>query len=213
MSSERSDLLAALTMCLWLTCLGAGVAGYCIPAARPQARAADVPVQAQFIKVTLGRAPRPAPRAGAVVAKQTPPPLPALMTSIPAPAAFVDPLPAPAPVAAPVTAPVTASVVNAKSEPAVAQPAVTQLVYGQGEGAQPAPEYPREAALAGEEGTVVVIFTVDENGNVQTAEAVNPCQWPILNEAALRSIRQTWNFGAGPPRRFEIAITYRLESP
>ena len=92
----------------------------------------------------------------------------------------------------------------------VVVPRVTQLVFGQGEGAQPAPDYPREAALAGEEGTVGVWFTVDAGGNVQTAEAVNPCKWPILNQAAVRSILDTWRFKAGEPRTFEINIIYQL---
>jgi len=89
-------------------------------------------------------------------------------------------------------------------------PQVTQLVYGQGEGAQPTPDYPREAALAGEEGVVGVRFTVDGDGNVQSADAVRPCKWPILNQAAVRSILDTWKFEAGAPRTFEINIIYQL---
>lgn len=94
---------------------------------------------------------------------------------------------------------------------AQAAPAPAQtLTYGQGEGRQPAPEYPRQAVREGQEGTVRVRFTVGESGRVLAAEAIDPCPWPLLNEAALRAIRERWRFRSGAPRAYEVSIRFAL---
>jgi protein TonB len=84
------------------------------------------------------------------------------------------------------------------------------ITLGVGEGRQPTPEYPEEARYAGEEGTVTIVLNVAQDGSVTSATAATPCQWPILNEAALRAVRQTWHFAPGPPRTFIVAIRYEL---
>ena len=84
------------------------------------------------------------------------------------------------------------------------------LIYGQGEGKQPAPEYPLRAIREGQEGTVVVRLAVTESGSVTSAEAFTPSPWPLLNEAAVRVVRDRWHFRSGPPRLYDVAIRFQL---
>jgi protein TonB len=95
--------------------------------------------------------------------------------------------------------------------PNLAGNTVRHLTFGRGEGAQPSPEYPPEAARAGEVGVVSVRFAVAENGNVVSAEIVTPCRSPILNQAALRTIRDRWHFPPGEKRLYEISINFQLD--
>jgi protein TonB len=89
-------------------------------------------------------------------------------------------------------------------------PAPQQLTYGQGEGRQPAPEYPYRARREGQEGVVKVRFSVGDDGRVLSAEAASPSPWPILNESAVRVVRERWRFRAGPLRNYEVAIRFQL---
>jgi len=91
-----------------------------------------------------------------------------------------------------------------------AKPAVQRLTFGQGEGRQPTPEYPVQAIQQHQEGTVVVRLVVGESGQVSSAEATQPCPWPMLNEAALRAVRQQWRFPPGSPRVYEVAIHFQI---
>lgn len=84
------------------------------------------------------------------------------------------------------------------------------LVYGQGDGKQPAPRYPTRAKTAGQQGTVLVRFTVGENGRVLTAEISQPSPWPLLNEEALRTVRDRYRFQPGRFRFYEIGIRFEL---
>ncbi len=88
---------------------------------------------------------------------------------------------------------------------------VQTLVFGQGEGRQPAPPYPSAAKLGGQQGTVVVRLTVGADGRVQDAEAIRPCPWPSLNQSALRTIRSRWRFQSGATRSYQIAIRFHLQ--
>jgi TonB family protein len=92
-----------------------------------------------------------------------------------------------------------------------AAPPVQSLTYGQGEGRQPAPRYPRRAIREGQEGTVLVRLSVNENGRVMSATAVSPSPWPLLNDAALEAVRQRWRFSPGSLRYFEVPIRFELE--
>ena len=58
---------------------------------------------------------------------------------------------------------------------------------------------------------VTVRFSVGENGRVLEAEAVTPAPWPLLNEAALRVIKERWRFRPGPARLYEVAIRFELK--
>jgi protein TonB len=92
-----------------------------------------------------------------------------------------------------------------------AAPPVQTLTYGQGEGRQPAPRYPRRAIREGQEGTVLIRLSVNENGRVMSATAVSPSPWPLLNDAALEAVRQRWRFSPGSLRYFEVPIRFELE--
>ena len=92
----------------------------------------------------------------------------------------------------------------------VAGPPVQSLNYGHGEGRQPAPHYPPRARTAGQQGTVIVQFTVAPDGRVSSAESRSPGAWPLLQEAALRTVRERWRFRPGGGRAYEVAIRFEL---
>jgi len=90
--------------------------------------------------------------------------------------------------------------------------AVQQLTFGQGEGRQPSPDYPTQAIQQHQEGTVVVRLIVADNGQVSSAEVTQRCPWPLLNESALRTVRQQWQFPAGRLRVYEVAIRFQIST-
>jgi protein TonB len=94
--------------------------------------------------------------------------------------------------------------------PPAVSPPVQAITYGQGEGRQPAPDYPRRAIREGQEGLVRIRFSVGEDGRVLGAEVASPSPWPLLNDAALRVVRNRWRFREGPPRLYEVAIRFEL---
>lgn len=159
------------------------------------------------------------PRAPQLVAVAAPSPAVAFAPPIETPsriveikqAAFVRPAPQPVPIApSPVpTAPSTGT--GQPTTSAATAPAMETLTYGQGEGRQPAPEYPLAARRAGQEGTVVIRFSVGEDGRVLAAEPSSPSPWGALNRAALRTVREQWRFKPGPVRLHEVAIRFELE--
>jgi protein TonB len=52
------------------------------------------------------------------------------------------------------------------------------------------PNYPSSARRQGQQGTVVVQFTVDERGYVVDAKILQSCPYSVLNEEALRTVRR-----------------------
>jgi len=94
--------------------------------------------------------------------------------------------------------------------PTPAPLAARPLTFGQGEGKQPAPEYPRSALREGQEGVVTVRLSVDVDGRVLTAEAASPSPWPLLNDAAIRVVKNRWRFGPGIMRLYEVAIRFQI---
>jgi protein TonB len=90
------------------------------------------------------------------------------------------------------------------------RPPVQELIHGQGEGRQPAPDYPPAALRGRQEGTVRVRLTVSEQGRVLAAEAAEPSPWPLLNQAALRVVRERWRFPAGAVRLYEVIIRFEI---
>jgi protein TonB len=93
---------------------------------------------------------------------------------------------------------------------AAATPPATRLTFGEGEGRQPPPEYPRQAILARQQGTVGLRFTVGEDGRILSVEVTLPSRWPLLNQAAERAVRDTWRFNPGPRRIYEVPIEFDL---
>ncbi len=76
-------------------------------------------------------------------------------------------------------------------------------------GTMPAPRYPRESRRRGQEGTVVVEFTINASGKVSSVVAVKPSPWPLLNEEAVRTVRR-WKFPAGAVMKKQLPIVFKL---
>jgi protein TonB len=231
LQDDERQLLRVFTLAAWITCLGVGIVGLSVPYPWPRPPPKEPPpVQAQLLKVQITPQELPPPEVAKTAVPQAaendepqsplppdtpsaPPPPPALM-AVAAPSAqvaFAMPVKGPARIvdagkAIPTRAAPTPTTQAVRTGP----PAVRRIIYGQGEGVQPAPEYPREAVIAHEQGSVVVRFTVDEEGNVQSAQAESPSPWPLLNQAALRAVRDTWRFAPGPPRSYEVNIQFQL---
>ncbi len=216
---EADNFLPVLTLVIWSGCLLVGLAGTVFAYARPMPPVQEPPpVTAEVLNVDLAAsdlAPEPSPTPDL----QEPPPLaPPTIPSAPPPMAVAAPSPEIA-FAVPIKAPARivpaadASFCNLDapiSEPTPAPLAVRPLTFGQGEGKQPAPEYPRAALREGQEGVVTVGFSVDMDGRVLTAEAATPSPWPLLNDAAIRVVKSRWRFAPGVMRRFEVAIRFQI---
>jgi TonB family protein len=194
-SDSESQLLPKVTLVLWLACLVVGIAGWWLTYAhsRPPPRQPE-PIQAELVDIKIARESAPA---------------------LPSPAVSPEPpsasaLPAPTPAMAFATPTAVRTLPSVKPVSTVAPPATQQLIYGQGEAVQPAPQYPIEAQLAGQRGVVVVRFTVDQDGNVTSARAISPCPWPLLNQSAARAVRETWHFQSGAVRSYEVSIQFVL---
>jgi TonB family protein len=203
----RVDLLPVVSLVLWLTCLIIGLVGNYVRLARPaKPVAAPKPTEATLVNVSLSKqsSVAEAPVDSPPPVADTPPipdapPAPQVVAISPA-IAFAVPVQGPVQIVPRAMSP---------APPKLASTVYKQITYGSGEGAQPKPEYPDEAALAGQEGTVVVRYRVAEDGSITSAEVSKPCPWPLLNQAAARSIRETWTYPAGSVRYYEISITYR----
>jgi protein TonB len=205
---DKAAELPVLTLVLWVTCLFVGVLGGVFSYARPQPPAKiSEPVKMQMLQADLKNTPLPPPETLPPPSLNMPPPpdevaLP--LVAQPSPTiAFALPVEGPGRV----VSAGQAGYRRPETPPAVVPQILT---FGQGEGKQPAPEYPPQALREGEEGTVVVRLTVAENGQVTSAEAFKPCAWPLLNQSALRTVRQRWRFPAGPLRLYDVTIRFQL---
>lgn len=224
-SAPRAEaaLVPIFTLTLWLTCLTVGVVGLALPRspATPPRVLEPPPVVAELLEVALASEPPPLPTlANPPPAPPEAPPLANLAEPPPAPAMLAVAAPSPAlAFALPVAGPTR---VVAASQAAYGRPAETSagrvasgppletLIYGQGDGKQPAPEYPGTALRAGHEGVVTIRIRVGDGGAVLAAEVSRPSPWPTLDLAALRVVRQRWAFRPGRPRLYEVAIRFEL---
>ena len=75
---------------------------------------------------------------------------------------------------------------------------------------QVTPEYPPASRRRGEEGTVVLILTV-EGGRVKHAEVERSSGFRALDEAAEKALRR-WRFDAPGEVRVRIPVAFRLET-
>jgi protein TonB len=214
-ANDQRPLVPIATLVLWLVCLAVGAGGLYLQYPHPDLPVTPMePVRADLIKADISKASEPKPEMGAVSDSLQTPDQPPTTPSPPAEAPPINVPSAPplAAVAAPSPSIAFAQPVEAAPRPAsapakVAPPsplAPRQLTYGEGEGDQPSPEYPLEAQLARQEGTVVVRFTVGPNGRVQKVEANVPSPWPLLNQSAVRAVRETWS--RPPARRLQPGI-------
>jgi TonB family protein len=190
-------LTSVVTAVMWLVFATGGVAGLRLQYQQAQARAKEIPpVTAEKMDVRLiGTA---AANAAAPAVESNSSPAPPAMPSL-------------LPVLAPSPEIPFAVPVNAPLQKAQIGPPVQHLVFGTGEGDKPPPEYPSEAKLAHQQGTVVVRFTTDENGHVIDAQASVPSPCPLLNEAAVRAVRETWDdFPKGKFHTYDISFQFEL---
>lgn len=210
--------LQVFTLVLWVTCLAVGLLGLWLagrlgPAKPPPPKLVEPPpVQAELIEVAMTTeklapatdSPPPAPDAPAEPPPPEAPPLPAVAAPSPAIAFAV-------PVAGPVRIVPAARAAAGRVAPAP-RPAVQHLVYGVGTAAaQPQPDYPDGAKFAHQEGVVGIQFTVSSGGRVSDARIVEPSPFPLLNQSALRTVRDEWaNPQWVPGTIYLISIRFQL---
>ena len=78
-------------------------------------------------------------------------------------------------------------------------------------GRMPAPHYPSEARKQGQAGTVLIEFTVDASGRVSSAHIASPCPWSVLNQEALRAVKN-WKFPPGGVMTYKKPIVFKLRN-
>ena len=217
------SLLAVLTFVLWTVTCSVAAVGVLIPYVRPSpAIKKEVAISAETLQVDLTTEPiANVDDELPPMSELQPPALNPVVRPIETPSftAVADPeivqfaLPVEGPVrlvevkTAAFARPAESVTTNA---PAQIVPAPQQLTFGQGDGRQPAPEYPYRARREGQEGVVKVRFLVGEDGGVVSAEPAARSPWPMLDESALRVVRERWRFRAGPMRHYEVAIRFQL---
>jgi TonB family protein len=214
--SGRIDLLPVVTLVLWLMCLLVGLIDHFITSTPPAAPPpATKPTEAALVDVSLNDSSASLAQSSEATPMTLDTPAPILPAMPPLPA--VTPVSPAIAFAVPVEGPVRiVAAAQAVVQPRPRQPAApqntgpvyTQIYYGKGEGNQPKPEYPYECQIAGQTGTVVVEFVVAQDGTIASATVAKPCQWPLLNQAAERSIRENWTYSSGPVRHYRINIVY-----
>lgn len=221
LNSRDPALPNVLVSVLWTLTFAVGLAGVVFPYARPAPQpAAAAPLEAQTVHVALTSEPAPVPGVAlpepveppSLGSAAPPPDAPALVpVAEPSLVAFALPVEGPVRIVAPKQAAYVAPAKPVELPAArLVAPPVQQITYGQGEGRQPAPEYPYRARREGQEGVVKIRFLVGENGRVISAEPSLSSPWPLLNQSALRVVLDRWQFRPGPVRQYEVSIRFQL---
>jgi len=79
-------------------------------------------------------------------------------------------------------------------------------------GERPEPPYPPIALQTGEQGTVVLVLTGDEAGNVISVDVKESSGFPVLDRATVDFIRRHWRLPTDTGTRlFQTSITYKLQ--
>jgi TonB family protein len=211
------ELTPVFTLVVWAGCLCVGTLGSWLRDTGPQPPARAVPpVEARLVNVQIAPAsPLPpeavAPMATASPAPISPPPPPEAPSPPPAPIMAVLATPsvpiAPAQaVPMPPPRPVTARPAQAA---APGPPPEVELTTGEIGVVQPPPDYPYEAAVNREQGDVVVRIHVGADGSVLEAKVISACPWPVLNQEALRNVRDDYRFPPGRDRYYVKTLRWR----
>lgn len=218
-NSDALRFAPVVTLVLWLGCSVVAALGFALPYTRPQAAPMTAEaLQVELLDVELSNELLPELEPLPENSLAGPPPADAMVQPSMAQVVAVA-MPSPAiafalPVAGPVRVVKAAQASYTRAEtpdaPVASEPPVERLTFGHGVGRQPRPDYPARAQREGQEGAVSVRFVVAENGRVTAAEAVAPSPWPMLNDSALRTIRNRWRFPAGSLRAYEVAIRFVL---
>ena len=79
-------------------------------------------------------------------------------------------------------------------------------------GERPEPPYPPIALQTGEQGTVVLVLSGDDAGNVVSVDVKESSGFPVLDHATVDYIKRHWRLPAGDGNRlFQTSITYQLQ--
>jgi periplasmic protein TonB len=79
-------------------------------------------------------------------------------------------------------------------------------------GARPEPPYPPIAEQTGEQGTVVLLLTGDDAGNVVSVQVKTSSGFPVLDYATVDFIKHHWHLPTNTGARlFQTSITYKLQ--
>ena len=79
-------------------------------------------------------------------------------------------------------------------------------------GERPQPAYPRIALEQAQQGTVVLLLTVDESGIISSIEVKESSGYPVMDRSALEFVKRHWIIPPGKGNRtFEAPITYKLQ--
>ncbi len=74
------------------------------------------------------------------------------------------------------------------------------------------PPYPPIALQTGEQGTVVLLLTSDDAGNVVSVDVKESSGFPVLDHATVDYIKHHWRLPSGAGNRlFQTSITYQLQ--
>lgn len=80
-------------------------------------------------------------------------------------------------------------------------------------GDRPQPPYPEMALKFGQQGTVVLLLTVNDSGLVESAEIKETSGSPILDRSALEFVKRHWIVPPGKSGRvFEATISYQIKT-
>jgi len=94
----------------------------------------------------------------------------------------------------------------------VAPVRIGSLVNTGAGGERPEPPYPPIALQTGEQGTVVLLLTGDDAGNVVSVDVKESSGFPVLDHATVDFIKHHWRLPAGAGNRlFQTSITYQLQ--
>jgi len=111
----------------------------------------------------------------------------------------------------PVTSNSTPVVMTASVPASPKRATPTRLTAGRGLArGQPSPEWPEAARLAHQSGSVTISFTLDDAGNVTDTTVATPCRWPLLNQAALRKVADSWHFPPGFAAQYLITFDFNF---
>jgi protein TonB len=98
------------------------------------------------------------------------------------------------------------------SAPQVAPARVGSLFNTGAGGERPEPPYPPIAEQTGEQGTVVLLLTGDDAGNVISVDVKQSSGFPVLDHATVDFIKRHWRLPTDTGTRlFQTSITYRLQ--
>jgi len=152
----------------------------------------------------------PPPPAPPIMPVQAPPP-PPIEPLVPQPV-IPDPVAsAPAPVAIPVPVPVHHKPTKPKVVPvAVAQPPAEN--NGEPEYlANPHPDYPYSARLRRQQGTVLLLVTLDDSGNPTSVAVEQSSGVGELDQAARKKVLADWRFKAGQGNQVHVPVEFHLD--